>query len=81
MGPHVSKTGSVREKELERRAGLAPGAAGGSWWEAQTQGEHGERPAFWGAPTCDLVGQKRVPVHDCDVWLLVVKQLLPQALG
>lgn len=81
MGPHVSKIGRVREKELQRWAGLAPGVAGGSWWEAQTKGEHGERPAFWGAPACDPLGQKHVPVHDCDVRLLVIKQLLPQALG
>lgn len=62
-------------------AGLAPRGAGGAWWEAQTEGEHGERPAFWGAPACDPVGQKHVPVHDGDVWLLVIKQLFPQALG
>lgn len=43
------------------------------------------RLALWGAlcmtPWGRRIGQRAIPVHDRDVWLLIVKELLPQALG
>lgn len=43
------------------------------------------RLALWGALCVTrrgrLTGQRRVPVHDRDVRLLIIKELLPQALG